>query len=224
MNTKPARLTDYERDTIECSKPSRNAATTLFHSGRGLMKHLATMALMLTLTVAAAYAHDVPVKMTFSGTSDTNATNLQQPDTSNDADTFAGEGTMGSFTLRNIRAISNSPGTSTTCSGATQLFLPELAGAGVFRFRDGSLLEMNLTQGGDCIDLTTGLAHCTLTFKITGGTGRFQHASGVLTMTETVETVAADALGNPVFFAATGEFTGAISEIASEDSTDRGKE
>ena len=83
---------------------------------------------------------------------------------------------------------------------------------------------MNLTQGGDCIDLTTGLAHCTLTFKITGGTGRFQHASGVLTMTETVETVAADALGNPVFFAATGEFTGAISEIASEDSPDRGKE
>ena len=63
------------------------------------MKHLATVALMLILTVAAAYAHDEPVKMTFSGTSDTSATNLQQPDTSNDGDNFAGEGTLGSFTF-----------------------------------------------------------------------------------------------------------------------------
>src|SRR5262249_26385867 len=107
---------------------------------------------------------------------------------------------------------------------SNQLFLPELAGAGVFRFQDGSLLDVNLTQGGDCIDLTTGEAHCVLTFQITNGTGRFQHASGVLTMTETVETVATDALGNPVFFAATGQFTGTISGVAREDSPDREKE
>jgi hypothetical protein len=43
-------------------------------------------------------------------------------------------------------------------------------------------------------------------------------------MTETVETVAADALGNPVFFAATGEFTGTISGVAREASPDREKE
>ena len=192
------------------------------------MKHFATLvaasALMLNLGVEAAYAHDESVKMTFSGTSENTAINLQQPNTSNDEDTFAGKGTLGRFTLLNVRAIANSPGTSSTCSGATQLFLPELAGASVFRFQDGSLLELNLTQGGDCIDLTTGLAHCTLTFQITGGTGRFQHASGVLTMTETVETVAADALGNPVFFAATGEFTGTISGVASEDSPDLEKD
>ena len=150
--------------------------------------------------------------MTFSGTSDTSATNLQQPDTSNDGDNFAGEGTLGSFTVRNVRAIANSPTASSSCSGANQLYLLELAGAGVFRFQDGSLLEVNLTQGSDCIDLVTGLAHCTLTFQITGGTGRFKHASGVLTMTETVSAVLADALGNPVFFAATGEFTGRAQE------------
>jgi hypothetical protein len=79
---------------------------------------------------------------------------------------------------------------------------------------DGSLLEVNLTQGGDCIDLTTGVAHCALTFQITGGTGRFKHAYGVLTMTETVQTVATDTLGNPVFFAATGTLTGTISGVA----------
>jgi len=194
-----------------------SAVMALFRSGRGATKHLPTVALMLVLGVATAYAQDQPVKMTFSGTSDTSATNLQQPDTSNDGDNFAGRGTLGSFTVRNVRAIANSPSASSTCSGASQLFLAELSGAGVFRFEDGSLLEVNLTHGGDCIDLTTGLAHCTLTFQITGGTGRFSHASGVLTMTDTVSTVLADALGNPVFFAATGEFTGSVSGVAREE-------
>jgi len=43
-------------------------------------------------------------------------------------------------------------------------------------------------------------------------------------MTEAVEIVAADALGNPVFFAATGEFTGTISGVAREGIPDREKE
>ena len=189
------------------------AATALFRSVRGLTKHLAIVALILNLGVVAARADDKSVKM-----------NLQQPDASNDGDNFAGQGTLGSVTVTNVRAIANSPGTSSTCSGSNQIFLTELAGAGVFRFRDGSLLEVNLTQGGDCIDLTTGVAHCSVTFQITGGTGRFHHASGVLTMTETVKIVAADALGNPVFFAATGGFRGTISGVAREDIPDREKE
>jgi hypothetical protein len=184
---------------------------------------------VLCLVAASAfYAQNVvaqeSVKMRFSGTSAPSTINLQQPNTSNDGDNFAGEGTLGLFTLTNVRAISNSPGTSNTCSGTNLLFLPELAGAGVFRFRDGSLLEVNLTQGGDCINLTTGVAHCALTFQITGGTGRFKNASGVLTMKETVETVAADALGNPIFFAASGGFTGTISGVAREEIPDREKE
>ena len=200
------------------------AATGLVPSVRGLTKHLAIVALILNLGVAAARADDKSVKMTFSGTSAPSTINLQQPDTSNDGDNFAGQGTLGSFTVTNVRAIANSPGTSSACSGSNQIFLPELAGAGVFRFQDGSLLEVNLKQGGDCIDLTTGEAHCSVTFQITGGTGRFHHASGVLTMTETVKIVAADALGNPVFFAATGGFRGTISGVAREDFPDREKE
>ena len=180
------------------------------------------------LAACAFYAQNVvaqeSVKMKFSGTSAPSTINLQQPNTSNDGDNFAGQGTLGSFTVTNVRAISNSPGTSSTCSGSNEIFLPELAGAGVFRFQDGSLLELNLTQGGDCINLTTGEAHCSVTFQITGGTGRFHNASGVLTMTETVETVTADALGNPVLFAATGRFTGTISGVATEDIPDRGKQ
>ena len=187
------------------------------------MKYIATVGLILTLGAAGAYAQQNPIKMTFSGTSENTAINLQQPNTSNDQDTFAGKGTLGSFTLLNVRAIANSPTPSSTCSGPNLLYLTELAGAGVFRFQDGSLLNVTLTQGADCIDLAANVAHCTLTFQIAGGTGRFKAASGVLTMTETVSAVASDALGNPVLFLATGEFTGTVSGVDLGDDQDAQK-
>ena len=71
-------------------------------------------------------------------------------------------------------------------------------------------------EGGDCIDLVHLVGHCTLTFQISGGTGRFQGAAGVLTYTETAQPVLADALNNPVFFAETGEFTGTISGVGTD--------
>jgi len=187
------------------------------------MKHIASMTLMLTLGVAAVYAHEKPVKMTFSGTSAASTINLQQADTSNDEDNFAGNGTLGSFTLRNVRAIANSPTPSSTCSGPNQLYFTESAGGGVFRFQDGSLLTVNLTQGGDCIDLVANEAHCTVTFQITGGTGRFKNASGTITFTETVVPVLTDASNNPVFFAATGEYTGTVSGVSEEQGQDEGR-
>src|SRR5260370_41951124 len=154
------------------------------------MKHFPTLvaaaALVLNLGVEAAYAHNESVKMTFSGTSENTAINLQQPNTSNDEDTFAGKGTLGSFTLLNVRAIANSPTPSSTCSGPNLLYLEELAGAGVFRFQDGSLLNVTLTQGADCIDLAANVAHCTLTFQITSRTGPFKAAPHRPTITTTV--------------------------------------
>jgi hypothetical protein len=152
------------------------------------MKHIATIALMLILGVTNVYAHENRVKMKFSGTSAASTINLQQPDpsnlqqpaTNNDEDNFAGNGTLGSFTFRNIRAIAANPTTSSTCSGANQFYFQELAGAGVFRFEDGSLLYVRLTQGSDCIDFTALEAHCTMTLEVTGGTGRFRNASGAV--------------------------------------------
>jgi hypothetical protein len=175
------------------------------------MKPIATMALML-LGVASVYAQ--PVKMVFSGTSAASTVNLQQPDASNNEDNFAGNGTLGAFTFRNVRAIENSPTPSSTCSGPNQIHFADPAGAGVFRFQDGSLLKVNLTQGGDCIDLAAQEGHCTLTLQIIGGTGRFKNASGTLTFTETSVPVLADALHNPVYFAATGGFTGTVSGVS----------
>ena len=94
--------------------------------------------------------------------------------------------------------------------------MPDLAGGGVFRFEDGSLLNVQLVVGGDCIDLSSNVAHCTLTLQITGGTGRFKNASGTLTYAETALTVLSDASGNPVLFDAAGEFTGTVSGVSEE--------
>jgi len=107
--------------------------------------------------------------------------------------TSAGDGTLGPFTFRNVRAIRAFPEPSSTCSGATQIYFSSVSAAAVFRFQDGSLLKVQLTQAGDCIDLAALEAHCTMTFQITGGTGRFKNASGSITLTETVVPVLADA-------------------------------
>jgi hypothetical protein len=178
------------------------------------MKHIATMALMLHLGVAGVYAHEKPVKMTFSGTGGAGAINLQQPNTANVEESEAGNGTLGPFTLRIITAETTSPQPSSTCSGP---YATRVAGAGVFRFQDGSLLKVNVTEGADCIDLVAFEGHCTMTFQITGGTGRFKDASGTLSFTETVKPVLADASNNPVFFAETGQITGTVSGVAAEE-------
>jgi hypothetical protein len=177
------------------------------------MKHTATMVLALTLGAAGVYAQQAPVNMTFSGDAGPSAIDLKHPNTSTAEENLAGNGTQGPFTFRLVKASDAAPQPSTTCSGPTKFYFPNMAGAGVFRFFDGSLLMVNLTGGGDCIDFAATEATCTLTFQVTGGTGRFQGASGVLTLTETATPVLSDASNppNPVFFTENGAFTGTIS-------------
>jgi hypothetical protein len=188
------------------------------------MKHIATVALIFNLGVAGLYAQERPVKMTFSGTEGRSAIDLQYPDPHSGAVNtgefdFGGNGTLGSFTFRNVEADSDLrfPEQSSICP-ANQAYYSTIAGGGVFRFRDGSLLKVKLTEGHDCIDFVALEAHCTRTFQITGGTCRFKDASrGILTLTETVVPVLFDAAGNPAFFAATGEFTGTVSGVAADE-------
>jgi hypothetical protein len=186
------------------------------------MKHIATVALMLNLSVAGVYAQQRPVNMTFSGTAAPSAINLQHPGTANVEESEAGNGTLGPFTFRIISAeTAPQQQQPSTCSGPTHLYSLRVAGGGVLRFQDGSLLKVNLMQGTDCIDLVAQQARCTITFQVTGGTGRFKNASGILTFTETVVPVLADAFNNPVFFADTGELTGTVSGVAmGEDGQD----
>jgi hypothetical protein len=58
------------------------------------------MALMLNLGAAGLYAHERPVKMTFSGTAGPSLVDLNIPDRTNGEDNFAGNGNLGSFTFR----------------------------------------------------------------------------------------------------------------------------
>ncbi len=182
------------------------------------MKHIATVALMLSLGVAGVYAQQRPVRMTFSGNGASSTIDLKHPNSSTVEENVAGNGTLGPFTFRDVRAAANSPQPSSACAG---VFFPSVAGGGILRFQDGSLLKVNLTAGGDCIDFVRGVGHCTLTLQIAGGTGRFQGASGVLTYTETALPVLFDALSIPVFFTETGDITGTIDGIAMQgDSQD----
>src|SRR5499427_4672325 len=172
MNAKPAGPNGHEGDTMERLTPIGTAATALFRSVREPMKHLATVALILNLGVAPAYAQDESVKMAYSGTSTgASAVNLQQPGTVTVEENFEGNGALGPFTVRIISAETNSPQEPpNTCSGPANIYFTRGGGAGVFRFQDGSLLMVSVTQGADCIDLSKppGQGHCILTLQITG--------------------------------------------------------
>src|SRR6266404_3944072 len=172
------------------------------------MKHMAMVALMLNLGVAGVYAQQNPVKMTFSGTLGTTTTNLA-PNTNTDEQNLAGNGTLGPFTFRELHADPAAPQLSSTCSGTTHLYFPNVAGGGVFRFQDGSLLTVGVVTAGSsiCIDLMAGMAHLTTNYQVTGGTGRFKGASGLLTLTAILTPVLFNASNGVVLATDTGEFT-----------------
>ena len=185
------------------------------------MKRIAILALMLNLGVAGVYAQqkksvpvNVPVKMTFSGILAPTTINLLQPNTNTDEQNLDGFGTLGPFTFRELHADPAAPQPSSTCSPGNappRLYFPNVAGGGVFRFQDGSLLTVGVTAGSLCIDLTALVGHLTTNYQITGGTGRFKGASGALTLTAMLFPVLFDASGGAVLLTDTGEFDGTVS-------------
>ena len=182
------------------------------------MKHIATVALMLNLGVAGVYAQQKPVKMTASGTLEVSTINLQ-PNTNTDEQNLAGNGTLGRFTFRELHADPVAPQPSSSCfpgNAPPKLYFPNVAGGGVFRFQDGSLLTVGVTEAGSsiCIDLTAGVAHLTTNYQITGGTGRFNAASGALTLTATWVPVLFNGPNSAVLLTSTGKVEGTVSGAA----------
>jgi len=177
---------------------------------------MATLVTQLAVSSVAAEDRSTNVRMTASGTMTATTTNLQDNTITDDED-LAGDGTLGVFTFHGLRADALAPQIPVpplTC--ATPLFLPVVNGAGVFRFDDGSLLVVNITGGGICIDLAAGMARLTETYEIARGTGRFRHASGSLTLTVTVVPVLFNADGGAQMLTMTGKFEGALSGIKHE--------
>ena len=185
------------------------------------MKWMAIVAVTLTLGVTSVYAQEErPVKMTFSGTNVATTINLQ-PGTVTDEHHSAGRGSLGPFTFRELHADGPPPPTPSTCSGPHFLVV---AGAGVFRFQDGSLLTVRLQDGDGCINPMAGMALLTVRYQITGGTGRFEGASGALTMTATMKSVLRNAANAPALLMLTGEFEGRIAGVATEQEGQDGRQ
>jgi hypothetical protein len=180
------------------------------------MKRILLAAVLVHFAVSSAFAEERPtsIRMTTSGTM--TATNINfGKNTVTDDEQLAGYGTLGAFTFHGLRADGSTPQLPEppiTC--ATPLFLPLTAGGGVFRFEDGSLLVVNITGGGICIDLNAGVGVLTETYEVARGTGRFNHASGALTLTVTVIPVLFNADGAPQMLTMTGKFEGAVSGIS----------
>jgi hypothetical protein len=189
---------------------------------RTVTRTLVLVALMLNLAVAGVYAQQKHVKMTFSGTLEVSAINLQ-PDTNTDGENVAGDGTLGPFTFRELHADLAAPQASSTCSGPTRIYFPTVSGGGVFRFQDGSLLTVNITEGAICIDFAAGMARLTENYQITGGTRRLKGASGTLTLTATLIPVLFNASGGAVLVTNTGNFEGTVFgvDVEKEDRDDR---
>jgi hypothetical protein len=182
------------------------------------MKNIATVALMLNLGIASLYAQQRPVKVTFSGSVVPTSINLK-PNTITDEELSAGNGTLGNFTFRELHTDQTPQQSFGSCGGGFGPNFLVVAGGGVFRFKDGSLLTIKLTEGSYCIDVQAQppVGHLTETYQITGGTGRFKDASGTLTLTATRHPVLLSDSNGAVLLTSTGEFTGTISNAAMEE-------
>jgi hypothetical protein len=156
------------------------------------------------------------VKMTFSGSMVPIAIDVQ-PDTITDEELLTGNGTLGPFTFRKLRTDETTPQSFGSCGRGSGPSIRVVAGAGVFRFEDGSLLTVTVTEGVLCVDLdhvgaagNVGVGHLTETYQITGGTGRFKGASGDLQSTGKLAAVLFSASNAAVLLTNTGELKGTV--------------
>lgn len=215
MNTNTARLSGHE--TMEGLTTIGTAWAALFHLVQGLGKYLAALALTLTVGVPAGYAQQNPVKMAYSGSELTTTYNINGNSYAGE-EKLTGDGSLGQFTYRALRADSNDVTTTDACPNG---YIPVTGGAGIFRFSDGSLMTVSITGGSICVDANQ-IGHLTESYQVTGGTGRFQNASGELSVTGTLNVVLLDVSGQlPLLLTNTGHFAGTISRVVTEDSPTR---
>ena len=175
---------------------------------RTVTRTVVVVALMLELGVTGAYAQHPRrhVKMTFSGTNMATTINLQA-NTVTDEMLAAGNSSLGRFTFRELHADGVAPKPPADCAGPS---FGVLKGAGVFRFGDGSLLIVTLKEGSGCVNLVERFSALIVNYEINGGTGRFEDASGELTMTATQTPVLRNAADAPALLPITGQFAGTI--------------
>jgi hypothetical protein len=147
--------------------------------------------------------------MTFSGSFVPTAIDVQ-PDTITDEELLAGNGPLGPFTFRKLRTDETVPQSFGSCGSGFGPSIRVVAGGGVFRFEDGSLLTVTVTEGVLCVDVDHMVGHLMETYEITGGTGRFKGASGALQSTGKLGPVLFSASNAAVLLTNTGELKGTV--------------
>lgn len=143
------------------------------------------------------------------------------PNTITDEEQLAGEGTLGKFTFRKLRTDEADPSSFGSCGAGAGPNFKVVTGGGVFRFEDGSLLAVKVTEGNLCVDLDHLVGHLTETCQIIYGTGRFEGAAAscsvaqdcTLKLTGTLGAVLI-ASGKAKLLTTTGEFEGTLSASA----------
>lgn len=83
----------------------------------------------------------------------------------------------------------------------------------VRRYSNGDLLFSKLVDGSFCLDPAAGKANVTVNAEITGGTGRFEGATGSYTIEYEVTALLPDPTGGIGHGAFTGTATGSVSEL-----------
>ena len=149
------------------------------------------------------------VKMTFSGSMVPSSIDVQ-PDTITDEELLAGDGTLGPFTFRKLRTDETSPESFGSCGSGFGPSIRVVAGGGVFRFEDGSLLTVTVTQGVLCVDVDHSVGHLTETYQITGGTGRLKGATGTFQSTGSLSVVLFSTSNAAVLLINTGQLKGTV--------------
>jgi len=149
------------------------------------------------------------LKMAFSGSMVPTSLDVQS-DTITDEELLAGNGTLGPFTFRKLRTDETVPQFFGSCGSGSGPTIRVVAGGGIFRFEDGSLLTVTVTDGVLCVDFDHGVGHLTETYQITGGTGRFKGASGTFQSTGILSAVMFSASNAAVLLTNTGEFKGTV--------------
>jgi hypothetical protein len=200
------------------------------------MRPLTTAALVLYLGVASVYAEHSGeehatgrrVKMWFSGSIISSPLSLA-PDTLNHEEHLAGNSTLGPFTYRGLWADDPATQTPGSCGSGAGPNFQLVTGGGVFRFHDGSLLTVRLTQGVLCVDFsdpTRPVGHLSETFQITGGTGRFDGVAAscgmttgdcTLELTAMRSVVLRDSAGAVKFMTSVGEIEGTVPRFGRGD-------
>ena len=104
------------------------------------------------------------VKMAFSGSMVPTSIDVQ-PDTITDEELLAGNGTLGPFTFRKLRTDETSPQFFGSCGSGFGPSIRVTGGGGVFRFEDGSLLTVTVTEGVLCVDVDHLVGHLTETYR-----------------------------------------------------------